>query len=52
MRLHNIVFFSKILVLLEEEDSFEREWGDECSLSSSLLFFKIMVLLVGQFKAM
>jgi len=38
--------------LLEEEDSFERERRDECSLSTSLLFFKITVLLVGQFKAM
>jgi len=52
MHLNNIGSFSKNLVLLEEEDSFEREWGDECSLSTSILFFNIMVLLVGKFKGM
>jgi len=40
-------------VSLEEEDTFFKgEGGNECSLSTSLLFFNIMVLLVGQFKAM
>jgi len=40
------------LSLEEEESSLEGEGGEERSLSTKPLGFKVMVLLVGQFKAM